>query len=213
MSFKSPLMSALIVLLCVFFNAQLQTESGSSGGDPNGVIGAVQQKTLAMLTTRGNEPILVNSASVITGATILSGATIGTSEGAGATVKLGSLATLSITPKSTLTLDFEQAGDVKVTIKQGCATLRTMKGRSGEILSPQGSAGKTGPTTDGPLSVCFPTNTGTDTANLIEAKRSGSGDFLSVARAAIGALMTGRIAAGMDSDLAERGRNPGPSAP
>lgn len=215
MSTRSLRISAVIALFCVFLIAQLHIEVSSAGGDSNGVTGALPQKAPAILTIWSNEPISVNGASVITGATILSGATIETPKGVGAAVKLGSLGTLDIGPTSTLTLDFDRNSNVTVTLIHGCVILRTKKNLLGEIDTPQGIAGKMDPKTGAPLHVCFPQSTGTETGAGAGAavEAVGGGGLLPLGKAAVLAIIAGRIGAGMGRERADRGRNPGPSAP
>ena len=64
------------------------------------------QQFVARLTTRGNQPILVNGNSAATGASILTGATIETPADIGATIDLGALGSLDLvqTRKSSLCL-------------------------------------------------------------------------------------------------------------
>ena len=128
-----------------------------------------------ILTTRGNQPITVNGASAISGATILSGATIETPDQVGATINLGSLGTLDIAPNTKLALEFDQNGNVKVTLVQGCVILRTEKKAAGEIDTSQGVAGKTDPATGGLLDVCFPQGATAPTVNQGAAASAGAG--------------------------------------
>jgi len=211
MSSRSLPIGAVIALLFVFLIAQLGI-GVRSAGQPDGVTVPIPQKSLAILTIRGNEPISVNGASVINAATILSGATIDTPRQVGATVKLGSPGTVDIAPTSTLTLDFDQNSSVRIMLTKGCVILRTRNDVSGEITTPEGIAERTNPRTGIPLDVCFPQSSRTETrAEAVEA--AGGNGLFALGRAAIVAITTGRIGAGMSRELADRGRNPGPSAP
>src|SRR5882762_2720517 len=102
---------------------------------------AVQQAT-GILTTQGNKAITVNGASAVSGGTIVSGATIETPDGVSAKVNLPGLGWLEIEPGTKLVLEF-QSGSVKVTLTQGCVTLHTKKGVTGDVDSQKGGSGKT----------------------------------------------------------------------
>lgn len=113
------------------------------------------QQIVARLVTRGGQPITVNGASTSSGASILTGATIETPDQVGATINLGSLGSLDVAPNTKLTLDFDQNGNVKVTLIAGCVILRTRKNANGQVDTPQGNAGKTERKKGGILDVCF----------------------------------------------------------
>lgn len=112
------------------------------------------QGLTGILTTTGNKPITVNGVSAATGATILSGATIETPDQVGATINIPGHGSLEIAPNTKVTVEFDQNGNIKVTVIQGCLVLLTKKGTSGEINNAQGVAGKTDGAGDGRLEVC-----------------------------------------------------------
>ena len=114
------------------------------------------QQFVARLTTRGNQPILVNGNSAATGASILTGATIETPADIGATIDLGALGSLDLAPNTKVELVFDDNGNVRVKLITGCAILRTKKNASGEINTEQGNAGKSDKKTGGVLNFCFP---------------------------------------------------------
>ena len=115
---------------------------------------SIPQQATGILTTQRNKPIAVNGNSAITGATILSGTNIETPEGVGATVALGTLGSLDIAPKAQLALTFDQNGNVKVLLSEGCVVLHTRKNTTGEIDTVDGMIGKSDPTKDDVLRVC-----------------------------------------------------------
>ena len=163
----------------------------------------------AILTTRGNRPITVNGANSISGATILTGSIIETPDQVGGVISLGSLSNLEIEPNSKLKLEFDQNGNLKVTVIRGCATARTKKNVIAEIDTSQGVAGKTDPKSRGFLSVCFPLGA---TAPTVTTAPAGA----AAARASLGALaliflLGGGTVVGILLGL--RGTNPSPSGP
>src|SRR5215213_5148563 len=68
------------------------------------------------LKTSNNQPITVNGLSANTGASILSGATIETGADQSASVDLGPLGSLDITPNTKVILTYDDQGNVKVVL-------------------------------------------------------------------------------------------------
>jgi len=148
--------SKVIAALLLFAILQIGLQVGLA--EPNNMTNpvVVPQQVVARLTTRNNQPILVNGLSATTGASIVTGATIETGADQSATVNLGSLGTLDIAPNTKLVLTYDDQGNVKAVIVYGCAILTAKKKTNGEIATEQGSAGKTDPAAGGVLEVCFP---------------------------------------------------------
>jgi len=153
------------------------------------------------LKTTNNQPVVVNGNSVRPGTTILSGATIETPAGVAATVQW-SFGTLEIFPVSDLTVEFTADGDVKVTLKRGCAILRTFGSASGVIITPDGKTTETGK--DHKADVCYPDRGG------IGAAAGAGGIDHSLLAVLIAGGAAGAIAAIL---LAGGGANPSPSSP
>jgi hypothetical protein len=112
---------------------------------------------MGILSTRDNKPITVNGASALTGATIPSGATIETPDQVGATIKLGVLGNICLGPNTKVVIEFDRqgkAGNVKITLIEGCVILRTQKDTAGLITSAQGTIGQTDAATGGSIDVC-----------------------------------------------------------
>jgi len=160
----------------------------------------------AILTTRGNRPITVNGAQVVSGATIVAGSIIETPDLVGGTINLGSLSNLEIAPNTKLTIDFDENGNMRVTLIRGCATARTKKNVIAQVDTSQGVAGKTDPKRKGFLSVCFPLGASSPTVTVAEsagAAAAGSGGSLEYIVAGIGV--------GVGLFFLFRGSNPSPS--
>ena len=174
----SRVIAALLLLAIVQIGLQV------GFAEPNNTTNPVvlPQQVVARLTTRNNQPILVNGLSANTGASILTGATIETGADQSATVNLGSLGTLDISPNTKLVLTYDDQGNVKAVIVYGCAILTAKKKTTGEIATEQGTAGKTDPVAGGVLNVCFPQGatapTVTTTAPSIPAATGGGGGGL-----------------------------------
>ena len=214
-------------LFLIFSVAQVYVQASFAKPDSKSVPDAGPRQFAAILTTRGNQPIRINGASVISGATVLTDATIETPDQVGATINLRSLGILDIAPKTKLTLRFDENRNVKVTLIQGCAILRARKNTTGEVDTPQGTAGTTDPATGGVLDICFPpgatsptVNAGAETAAGAGAGAAGSGDAAPaigrVARAGvglgviIGAIGEGAMIAAVLTLPCDRGTNPSP---
>lgn len=164
------------------------------------------QGITAILTTAGNRPITVNGASVVTGATILSGATIETPDQVTATIDIPGHGSLQIAPNTKFILDFDQNGNIKVNIVQGCLVLLTKKGTSGQIDNAQGVVGKLDSANDGKLDVCP-----TKVAGVAAA--GGGGGLFGLGTAATVAILAGGGAAAAAVALGSRAANPSPSTP
>ena len=177
------------------------------------------QQFVARLTTRGNQPILVNNTSAATGASILTGATIETPADIGATIDLGVLGSLDLAPNTKVELVFDDNGNIRVKLITGCAILRTKKNASGEINTELGNAGKSDRKTGGVLDFCFPPGATSPTAGTASAAGAGAGTVGGGAAAGGGGLSTpviiaiiGGITVGIAVPLAiKRGNNPSPS--
>ena len=206
MSSKSKRIITAIGLLLAFATSQVYV--GVSFAKPDSAAptatGTVPQEPTGILTTKGNQAITVNGASAISGATIMSGASMETPEGTGATVSLGGLGSLEISPKAKLTLEF-QNGSVKVMVTEGCVTLHTKKGTSGEVDTSKGVAGKTDPGKDGSIKIC-PDRTGAVTG------AAGAGGLFGLGTAATVAIIAGGATA-VIVPVVLHGGNPSPSTP
>lgn len=112
-----------IAILSAFSLAQIGVHGALPGTTAAG--GAPQQRQItARLTTRNNQPITVNGNQVGTGATLLTGATIETPDQIGGSIDLGDAGVVEIQPNSTIKLDFDENGNVRVKVIRGCAVTR-----------------------------------------------------------------------------------------
>ncbi len=132
MNFKNQKFLSAAALFLIF--AVSQVYIGVSFAEPNGGVtpSAAPQQLMGILTTRNDQPILVNGVSAISGATIPSGATIQTPEGVGATINIGALGSICIAPNTRIAVDFAQSGNggnINVSLAQGCAILTTEQKR------------------------------------------------------------------------------------
>ena len=184
-----------VVLSNVYFSVKGAPKRGPSPEPP-------QPK--GVLTTTKNKPISVNGVSAITGATILTGFTIETPDQVAGTISLGVLGDLDIEPNTKIRLDFDENGNMKVTIVRGCATARTKKNIIVEFETPQGAAGATDHKNRKNLMVCFPAGAMAATVSVPSATALGGTGLMSIAAASV---------AGVGLPLGLRGSNPSPSSP
>jgi hypothetical protein len=113
------------------------------------------------LSTTANRNILVDRNEASTGATILDGATLQTSDCVSATVRFGPLDEVSLGINSVAVINYG-AGKLRVTLKQGCAIVRTGPDVEGTIDTPDGkSTSATQPDSSNRRSteVCYPSGT------------------------------------------------------
>src|SRR5882762_7975536 len=128
MNFRRKRITTATALLIIFAVTQVYLGiSFAAAKSPANFRAAGTPQATAILTTQGNKPITVNGASAISGATILTGATIETPDGVSATINIPGHGVLEIAANTQLTLQFDQNGNIKVMINQGCAVLHTKK--------------------------------------------------------------------------------------
>src|SRR5215213_5131380 len=194
---------AALLLLSI---AQVSLQVGLA--EPNNTTNpvAVPQQVVGRLTTRNNQPIMVNDLSAGSGASILTGATIETGADQSATVNLGPLGSLDITPNTKLVLTYDDQGNIKAMIAYGCAILTAKQKTTGGIATDKGSAGTTNPATGGVLEVCFPQGAAAPTVGSgagagapasVPAAGGGGGGLFGLGKATTIAILAGIGAAAL----------------
>jgi hypothetical protein len=156
MNFRNQKMLTAAALFVIF--AVTQVYIGVSFAEPNGggSPAAQPQQLMGILTTRDNQPVLVNGVSTVSGATIPSGATIETPDKVGATINVGALGSICIAPNTKVVVVFDQSGNkgnINANLTAGCVILTTAKDVMGQIRTAQAVTQISGGTTD----VCQPT--------------------------------------------------------
>ena len=155
MNLKRRKGSKAIAALLLFSISQIGLQIGlAEPRSTNSESLLVVQQIVARLVTRNNQPIMVNGQSASTGASLLSGATIETGADQSATVNVGPLGSVDISPNTKLVLTFEQ-GNLKADVAFGCVILTARQNTTGEITTDKGSAGKTDPAAGGVLEMCY----------------------------------------------------------
>lgn len=112
-----------IKAIAIFF-AFCLTQVYAALPDPAPAAGVPPQQVVARLTTRNNQPITVNGNQAGTGAAILTGATIETPDQVSGVIDLGNAGVVEIQPNSTIKIDFDENGNVRVKVIRGCAVTR-----------------------------------------------------------------------------------------
>jgi hypothetical protein len=114
----------------------------------------VPQQFIARLTTTGNQPITVNGAGAASGASLLTGATIETPAAVSATIDLGALGTVELQPNSSIQLDFDDSGNVRVKVLRGCVVIKKKGPGEAEAYTAEGASEKTNSNRKG-LGFCY----------------------------------------------------------
>ncbi len=169
----------------------------------------VPQQFIARLTTTGNQPITVNGASATSGATLLTGATIETPAAVSATIDLGALGTVELQPGSSIQLDFDDNGNVRVKVLRGCVVMKKSGSGVGEIYTAEGASEKTNNNRKG-MGFCF-LNGGLSPVGQAAAATGAGG--AGIGSAALVAIIAGggALAAGLIWAFHGGGGNPSPS--
>jgi len=154
MNLKRRKASRAVAALLLFSISQIALQAGFAKPSATVTAPVVPQQVIGRLATRNNQPITVNGQAASTGAAVVSGATIETAADQSATVNLGPLGSIDISPNTRVVLTFE-AGLLKADVVYGCVVLRAKQNTTGEITTEKGSIGKTDPATGGTLEMCF----------------------------------------------------------
>lgn len=147
--------SRAIAALLIFFIAQIGLQVGLAEPTVTTTATPILPQTVGRLTTSNNQPIQVNGNSAATGASIVSGATLETGANQSATVNLGALGSVEISPNTRVVLTFDDQGNVKAVVAFGCVKVIANTNATGEVATDQGSAGKTNPATGGELEISY----------------------------------------------------------
>ena len=171
----------------------------------------VPQQFIARLTTTGNQPITVNGASAASGATLLTGATIETPAAVSATIDLGALGTVELQPNSSIQLDFDDSGNVRVKVLRGCVVIKKNGPGEAEAYTAEGSSEKTNSNRKG-LGFCY-LNGGLNPIQTTAAAVGGGAGGEGIGTAALVAIIAGggALAAGLIWAFHGGGGNPSPS--
>ena len=169
---------------------------------------AVPQQFIARLTTTGNQPITVNGASAASGASLLTGATIETPAAVSATIDLGALGTVELQPGSSIQLDFDDAGNVRVKVLRGCVSIKKKGPGEAEAYTAEGASEKTNSNRNG-MGFCY-LNGGLNP--LGQAAAAGGGAGGGIGTEALVAILAGggALAAGLIWAFHGGGGNPSP---
>jgi hypothetical protein len=132
--------SRAIAVLLAFALAQVFIQLSFAA--PASAPAVVPQQFIARITTTGNQPITVNNASAASGASLLTGATIETPAAVSATIDLGALGTVELQPNSSVQLDFDDNGNVRVKVLRGCVVMKKNGKGVGEVYTAEGASEK-----------------------------------------------------------------------
>ena len=170
----------------------------------------VPQQFIARLTTTGNQPITVNGASAASGASLLTGATIETPDAVSATIDLGALGTVELQPNSSIQLDFDDSGNVRVKVLRGCVVIKKKGPGEAEAYTAEGSSEKTNSNRKG-MGFCYLNGGLSPTGQTAAVGGGAAGDH--IATEALIAILAGggALVAGLIWAFHGGGGNPSPS--
>ncbi len=204
-----------VAAFLLFAVAQVSVQIGLA--DPNNPGSTpFPQQFIARLTTRANQPITVNGNSAATGASILTGALIETGPDTGATINLGPLGTLDIAPNTSLRLDYDENGNIKVVLISGCAILTTRRNANAEVETEKGPAAKSDKEAGGVIDICFPPGASAPTVGQGAAAAAGAGAGVTAGGGISPALLAALIGGGTAAvviPIVVLSDNPSESAP
>jgi hypothetical protein len=169
----------------------------------------VPQQFIARITTTGNQPITVNNASAASGASLLTGATIETPAAVSATIDLGALGTVELQPNSSVQLDFDDNGNVRLKVLRGCVVMKKTGKGVGEVYTAEGASEKSNDNRKG-MAFCY-ANGGLSPLNQTLAAGGAAGGE-GIGSAALVAIIAGggALAAGLIWAFHGGGGNPSP---
>ncbi len=200
MSTKRTISRSIAVFLAVAL-VQICIQLSFAAPDP--------QQFIARLTTTGNQPITVNGGSAASGATILTGATIETPAAVSATIDLGALGTVELQPNSSVQLDFNDDGTVRVKVLRGCVVVNKRGPGDAEVYTAEGASEKTNSNRKG-LGFCY-LNGGLNPIGQAAATAGGAaGEGLSTATWVAIIAGGGALAGGLIWAFHGGGGNPSP---
>ena len=208
MTKQRRLSSRAIAVFLAFALVQICIQlSFAAPASPSGPA-VVPQQFIARLTTTGNQPITVNGASAASGASLLTGATIETPADVSATVDLGALGTVELQPNSSIQLDFDDSGNVRVKVLRGCVVVKKNGPGQAEVYTAEGASEKTNNNRKG-MGFCY-LNGGLNPLGQATAAAAGGGE--GIGTAALVAIIAGggALAAGLIWAF-HNGGNPSPA--
>jgi hypothetical protein len=208
MTFRRRRMAAVTALFLAV--AVTQVYLAPTFGSPTSAAAPLpepQRLNAAILTVRGNKPIMVNGADANTGATILTGAILETPDSVSAVIDLGDAGIVELQPGSKIQLDFDANGNVRVKQMKGCSVVRrknsVLANATSEIYTDQASE-KTNKNRKHMGFCVLPDNS---LAPIAGAAAGGGG----LSSGVIAAILVGTI--GVLLGIGLRGDDPSPSSP
>ena len=225
MNLKRRKVSIAVATLLTFSTLQIGLQVGFAEPRATKADSLIVQQIVARLVTRNNQAITINGQSAKTGASILSGTTLETGADQSATVNIGPLGSVDISPNTKVVLTFEQ-GIIKAVVIYGCVIVTARQNTTGEIATEQNSVGKTDPAKGGVLEMCYQQGAAAPVVGPGVAVGAGAGAPAGAATAGAAgglfglgvpatiAIVTAGTAAGLTPLFFDDGdENPSPSAP
>jgi hypothetical protein len=208
-----------VAFFLVFAVVQLYVGASSIGAQTAAQGFAAQRpQSSGILSTTNNRNILADKNEVSTGATILDGMTLETTDCVAATVRWGTLEEVNLGTNSVATINHSD-GRVKVTLKQGCASVRGVESDDLTIITPDGQVTPAA-RPDGPgrksEQVCFPSGIKSEFSPTCARVPAAIGAGPVFGSAGIGGVLVGaagEIALIVVALVGTRGENPSSKTP
>jgi hypothetical protein len=186
----------------------------------------VPPQIVGRLRTRNNQPITVDGQAAGTGASILSGVTLEIGADQSATVTIGPLGSLDISPNTKVLLTFA-SDKINAQVAYGCVIVTAQKNVTGEITTEKGSIGKTDPAAGGVLEMCYTqgaavpvvgpgvaTGAGATAGSATAGTAAGGGGLFGLGVPATIAIVAAATTAGLTPlFFPDSSNNPSPAAP
>lgn len=142
----------MVIALSQVFVVGKTNETKDAKGDAERAIAAASAELpLGRLVADG--PVTINGVKARSGDTVFPGAQIQTVAGVGATIQLGKLGQIDISPDSKLMLSYDR-GSIMTEVNLGCAVLAANDGVQGVLKMPGGLTKKNDILKSTPLSAC-----------------------------------------------------------
>jgi hypothetical protein len=187
-----------LAVFLAFALVQISIQMSFAAPAPSSAAPALPQQFIARLTTTGNQPITVNGASAASGASLLTGATIETPAAVSATIDLGALGTVELQPNSSIQLDFDDTGNVRVKVLRGCVVIKKKGPGEAEAYTAEGSSEKTNSNRKG-MGLCYAAGGSLSPLGQAAAAAGAAGGGGGIGTAALVAIIAGggALAAGL----------------
>ncbi|HEX4948966.1 MAG TPA: hypothetical protein VFZ34_19970 [Blastocatellia bacterium] len=166
----------MIISLSQVFVLANEPELISKANVKNEAVPMVASAEVPLGRLMADGPVTINGVKAHTGDTVFPGAQIQTVAGIGASIQIGNLGQLDISPNSDLVLNYDR-GSIRSEINSGCAVLATSDGIQGLLTMPNGMTKKNDPLKGSKMSACSDSNASAADLSGAMSVRMGAGNL------------------------------------